>query len=69
LPEVLGDAAALVEPGDHDGLVDALGRCLGDEEERGRLIAAGIAWSANYSWERCGQGLETLYRDAAAGRG
>jgi glycosyltransferase involved in cell wall biosynthesis len=69
LPEVLGDAAALVEPGDHDGLVDALGRCLGDEEERGRLIAAGIEWSARYSWERCGEGLETLYRDAAAGRG
>jgi glycosyltransferase involved in cell wall biosynthesis len=69
LPEVLGDAAALVEPGDHDGLVDALGRCLGDEEERGRLIAAGTEWSARYSWERCGEGLETLYRDAAAGRG
>ncbi len=68
LPEVLGDAAALVEPGDHDGLVEALGRCLGDEEERGRLIAAGKEWSARYSWERCGEGLETLYRDAAAGR-
>jgi len=69
LPEVLGDAAALVEPGDHDGLVDALGRCLGDEEERDRLIAAGTAWSVRYSWERCGDGLEALYRDAAAGRG
>jgi glycosyltransferase involved in cell wall biosynthesis len=69
LPEVLGDAAALVEPGDHDGLVDALGRCLGDEEERGRLIALGAEWSARYSWERCGEGLEALYRDAAAGRG
>ena len=44
-------------------------RCLGDEEERRRLIAAGTAWSARYSWERCGEGLEALYRDAAAGRG
>jgi alpha-1,3-rhamnosyl/mannosyltransferase len=69
LPEVLGDAAALVEPGDHDALVDALGRCLDEEEERARLIAAGTEWSARYSWERCGEGLETLYRDAAAGRG
>jgi glycosyltransferase involved in cell wall biosynthesis len=69
LPEVLGDAARLVEPGDHDGLVEALARCLGDESERDRLIAAGTAWSARYSWERCGEGLETLYRDAAAGRG
>ena len=69
LPEVLGDAAVLVEPGDHDGLVEALARCLDDEAERQRLIAAGTAWSARYSWERCGEGLETLYRDAADSRG
>jgi glycosyltransferase involved in cell wall biosynthesis len=68
LPEVLGEAAALVEPGDHDGLAEALARCLGDDEARRRLIAAGTAWSARYSWERCGEELETLYRDAAAGR-
>jgi glycosyltransferase involved in cell wall biosynthesis len=69
LPEVLGDAARLVEPGDHDGLVEALEGCLVDEAERQRLIAAGTAWSARYSWERCGDGLEELYRDAADSRG
>ena len=66
---MLGDAAVLVEPGDHDGLVEALARCLVDVAERHRLIAAGTAWSARYSWERCGEGLETLYRDAADSRG
>ena len=55
--------------GDHDGLAEALASCLGDEVERRRLIAAGTAWSARYSWERCGDELEALYRDAAAGRG
>ena len=69
LPEVLGGAAALVRPGDHEELVEALDRCLGDEDERRRLIAAGAAWSARYSWERCGEGLDALYRDAAASRG
>ena len=69
LPEVLGDAALLVDAGDHEALAEALVTCLGDEEERTRLIAAGTAWSARYSWERCGDGLEALYRDAAAGRG
>jgi len=69
LPEVLGDGALLVEVRDHDGLVEALATCLGDEGERRRLIAAGAAWSARYSWERCGDELEALYRDAAAGRG
>ena len=46
LPEVLGDGALLVDPGDHDGLVAALDACLGDEALRARLVAAGTAWSA-----------------------
>ncbi len=69
LPEVLGDGALLVDPGDHDGLAEALSTCLRDEGERRRLIAAGTAWSARYSWEQCGAGLEALYRDAVSGRG
>jgi glycosyltransferase involved in cell wall biosynthesis len=69
LPEVLGDGALLVEPGDRDGLVEALTVCLSDESARLRLIAAGKAWSARYAWERCGEELETLYRDAAVHRG
>ncbi len=69
LPEVLGDGALLVEAGDHDGLVEALDTCLGDEAQRRRLIAAGTTCSGRYSWERCGAGLETLYRDAVAARG
>jgi glycosyltransferase involved in cell wall biosynthesis len=69
LPEVLGAGALMVEVGDHDALAGALATCLGDEGERRRLIAAGTAWSARYSWERCGDGLEALYRDAASGRG
>ena len=69
LPEVLGDGALLVDAGDHEGLVEALDAGLGDEALRGRLIAAGTDWCARYTWERCGAGLEALYRDAADGRG
>jgi glycosyltransferase involved in cell wall biosynthesis len=69
LPEVLGDGALFVDAGDHEGLVEALDAALGDEGLRGRLIAAGTAWCARYTWERCGAGLEALYRDAADGRG
>ena len=35
---------------------------------RARLLLAGPGRRA-YSWERCGDGLEALYRDAAASRG
>ncbi len=69
LTEVLGDGALLVEPGDHEGLVAALDASLVDEALRRRLVAAGAAWSARFSWERCAIGLEGLYRDAAGGTG
>lgn len=69
LPEILGDAALLVEPGDVDALAAAIDGCLGDEALRNRLVAAGRAWAARYSWESCGAGLEQLYRDVAGGSG
>jgi glycosyltransferase involved in cell wall biosynthesis len=68
LPEVLGDGALLVDAGDHEGLVEALEAGLGDEVLRGRLIAAGTDWCARYTWERCGAGLEALYRDTTDSR-
>ena len=67
LPEVLGDGALLVEPGDEDALAGALQDCLADDGLRARLAVAGVEWSAQYSWERCGAGLEALYREAAQG--
>ncbi len=69
LPEVLGDAALMVDAGDHDGLVAALDACVADASLRRTLHAAGVAWSARFSWDRCGAGLEELYRDAADGAG
>jgi glycosyltransferase involved in cell wall biosynthesis len=67
LREVLGDAALLVEPGDQDALAAALQSCLDDESLRRRLRAAGTARAATFSWDRCGAGLEALYRDVAGG--
>jgi glycosyltransferase involved in cell wall biosynthesis len=69
LPEILGDGALLVDPGDHDALVAALDHCLGDEALRARLIEAGARRAARFSWEGCGDGLERLYWDAADARG
>jgi glycosyltransferase involved in cell wall biosynthesis len=69
LREVLGDAALIVEPGDHDGLVAALELCLDDESVRHRLCAVGVAHAATFSWERCGEDLESLYRDVAGSTG
>ncbi|HEY1444735.1 MAG TPA: glycosyltransferase family 1 protein [Acidimicrobiales bacterium] len=68
VPEVVGDGALLVDPGDAAGLAAALERCLVDDAARRDLVAAGSAWAARFSWESCGAGLEQLYRDAAGDR-
>jgi glycosyltransferase involved in cell wall biosynthesis len=68
LLEVLGEAALLVDAGDEDALAGALERVLDDEALRARLVVAGTEHAAGYSWRRCGDGLETLYRDAAEAR-
>jgi glycosyltransferase involved in cell wall biosynthesis len=69
LPEILGDAALLVEPGDDGALAAALDACLSDDVLRSRLSSAGAAWSARFTWAACGEGLEALYRDAWGGAG
>ncbi|HWE67287.1 MAG TPA: glycosyltransferase family 1 protein [Acidimicrobiales bacterium] len=65
LPEVLGDAALLVEVGDEDGLANALDWVLGDEALRQKLVTAGVGRAAGYTWDCCGEGLEQLYRRVA----
>ncbi len=69
LPEILGDGALMVGVGDHDALVDALHQAIGDETLRQRLVAAGTAQNAAFSWSRCGAGLAQLYRDVAGAHG
>jgi glycosyltransferase involved in cell wall biosynthesis len=67
IPEVLGDAASLVPVGDVDALAGALERVVVDADERRRLIAAGTARVARYSWARAADGLADLYRRLGAG--
>ena len=64
VPEVLGDAARLVPPGDPQALAEALVLVLGDAGERDRLVARGRAHVATFSWERCAARLTAVYRQA-----
>ncbi|HUX08105.1 MAG TPA: glycosyltransferase family 1 protein [Acidobacteriota bacterium] len=52
MPEVLGDAALLVDPQDPVAMGDALLRILDDAELRRRLIAGGRERAAGYSWRK-----------------
>lgn len=68
LPEVLGDAALLVDVADHGTLADALRQALDNEAVRARLVQAGTAQAARFTWAQCGAGLAALYRDIAGAR-
>jgi glycosyltransferase involved in cell wall biosynthesis len=59
LPEVVGDAALLVEPKNVGEIVAAVERVITDGALRDELRAKGIAQAAKFSWERAAR--ETLH--------
>jgi glycosyltransferase involved in cell wall biosynthesis len=65
LPEVLGDAAVLVDPDDAGGLAAALEHVSADETLRADLVRRGREWVARYTWERAGDEFLDLYRSLA----
>ncbi|MGH7517723.1 MAG: glycosyltransferase family 4 protein [Gemmatimonadales bacterium] len=56
LPEVLGGAGLLVDPGDEPAMADALHRALTDQALRGDLIARGRARASEFSWDATAAG-------------
>ncbi|MHB8219230.1 MAG: glycosyltransferase family 4 protein [Acidimicrobiales bacterium] len=67
LPEVLGNAAALVPVGDPVSLAESLARVLDSDDVRADMVARGHEHVARFSWSRCAEELDQMYR-AAAGR-
>ena len=65
IPEVAGDAALLVDPYDASALAAALIAATTDDGVGARLVAAGHARLAAFSWARSAEGFAALYRDAA----
>jgi glycosyltransferase involved in cell wall biosynthesis len=68
LPEVVGDAAELVAPGDTDELAGALERVLTEEMHRKELVERGLRRASLFTWEACARGLTELYREAVDDR-
>jgi glycosyltransferase involved in cell wall biosynthesis len=65
LPEVLGDAALMVQPGDHAALAEAIGRLLDDPSASAALAEKGRARAGYFTWEKCASAMAGLYLDAA----
>ncbi|MET0398816.1 MAG: glycosyltransferase family 1 protein [Longimicrobiaceae bacterium] len=67
IPEVVGDAGILVEPGDDDALREAVLRLRGDGALRERLRGLSLRRAAEFSWDRCTRQTLDAYRAAARG--
>jgi glycosyltransferase involved in cell wall biosynthesis len=68
LPEVTGDAALLVPPGDPEELSAALRDLLDDEQARARLAARGQARvRERFAWPAVAAATEALYRKVIGG--
>jgi len=55
LPEVVGDAGLLVDPGDVEGWTEALERACGDPDLAATLRRRGILRAAEFGWGRAAQ--------------
>lgn len=64
LPEVLGDAALLIDPTDVGGFIAAAEALLHNSDLRVQMIDKGKARSARFTWRRCAEQTVQVYRDA-----
>lgn len=66
LPEVLDDAATLVDPHDDAAFGTAVNGLLSDESLRARLIVAGVARARTFTWAGAAASTAEVYQRAAA---
>ncbi|HWD53212.1 MAG TPA: hypothetical protein VG412_12490, partial [Acidimicrobiales bacterium] len=69
IPEVVGDGALLIDGGKPEALAEALTHVLDGGPDIDALIDRGRRRSADFTWSKCAEGLDRLYRDAWAAKG
>lgn len=67
LPEVVGDAALLIDPYEPEAISDAMQRVLSDAGLRADLRARGLARARHFSWERSIGRVREIYQEVLAG--
>lgn len=66
LPEVLGDAALLVDPHDVKAFIEAVNGVLTNTELWRDLVDRGRTRAKQYSWRRCADLTVEIYKQVAA---
>jgi alpha-1,3-rhamnosyl/mannosyltransferase len=68
VPEVVGEAAELVAPGDFEAMAAALARVIDDAGLRAKLVEAGRVRASSFTWTSAAASMVDLYGVAAADR-
>ena len=66
IPEVAGNAAILLDPGDAEGWARAMLRLCTDQTEKVRLSDLARKQAANFDWKKSATALLNLYEEAVA---
>jgi glycosyltransferase involved in cell wall biosynthesis len=66
LPEVVGDAALLIDPYEPEAIADAMRRVLTDEGLRNELRAKGLVRAGEFSWDRSIRRVREIYEEVLA---
>lgn len=67
LPEVVGDAARLVEPGKAADLFEAMATVLSDEDRRRQMAQRGLARAGAFSWSEAARSTLDIYQAVGDG--
>jgi glycosyltransferase involved in cell wall biosynthesis len=66
LPEVVGDAAVLVDPREPESIAAGLLRVLEDPALRRSLVASGLERASQLTWDRAAAALQDVFDEVAA---
>lgn len=64
LPELVGDAAVCVSPGDTEEIADAIERLLENDDLRQQYARAGLERARRFRWEETARAVKEVYRKA-----
>jgi glycosyltransferase involved in cell wall biosynthesis len=67
-PEVVGDAALMVDPTSVDEIYRAAVKVLEDEALRAGLISKGFAQAKNFSWEESARKTLLIFKEIIRGK-
>lgn len=67
LPEIVGEAAELVDSLDVQAIADGIWHVLSDINYRNSLIAKGVQRAAQFSWDRSAEKIIQIYKEVLSG--